>query len=113
MTMARKPTPSIPIPTDEFGRELVSRDDLYNAVDRMTVPNTSPSTITYSDIADSLGTTIEGLSVEDLIKDLTDPDGLVPVTVLVSHDNLYAGSRVRLPPSERLVSLIIAGWFEA
>lgn len=111
--MARKPIPSILVPTEEFDHELVSRDDLYNAVDQMTVPETNPSTVAYSDIANSRDAPIEGLSVEDLIGDLTDSDGLVPVTVLVSHDNLYAGSRVRLPPSERLVSLIIAGWFEA
>lgn len=78
-------------PVDEPIQTLVSRDDLYNNV-------TAP---------------IIGLTVDDMIKDLTDSDGLVPVTVLVSHDNFYAGTTVRLPPSERLVSLIISGWVEA
>jgi len=55
---------------------------------------------------------IEGLSVEDMMKDLTDADGLVTVRVLVSHDSLYAGTTVRLPPSERLVSMIINDWVE-
>lgn len=78
-------------PVDKPIQTLVSRDDLYNNV-------TAP---------------IIGLTVDDMIKDLTDSDGLVPVTVLVSHDSLYAGTTVRLPPSERLVSLIISGWVEA
>ncbi len=56
---------------------------------------------------------IEGLTVEDLMKDLTDSDGLVTVKVMVSHDSFYAGSMVRLPPSDRLVSMIISGWLEA
>lgn len=102
----------IPTPTDEHDQPLVSRDDLYNAVDRMLVPNTGPSTVTYSDIAGSLNAPIAGLTVEDLIKDLVDPDGLILVEVLVSHDSFYAGDLVRLPPSERLVSLIIAGWLD-
>lgn len=78
-------------PVDEPIQTLVSRDDLYNNV-------TAP---------------IMGLTVDDMIKDLADSDGLVTVTVLVSHDSFYAGATVRLPPSERLVSMIISGWVEA
>jgi hypothetical protein len=85
MIMARKTIP--PIPTDE--QEPV-----------ITVPVAYPVQV------------IEGLSVDDLMKDLTDADGLVTVKVLVSHDSFYAGSTVRLPPSERLVSMIINDWVE-
>lgn len=55
---------------------------------------------------------IGALEVESMLKDLMGPDGLIEVDVLVSHDDLYAGSRVRLPPSDRLVGLIIAGWLD-
>jgi len=83
--MARKTVP--PIPTDE--QEPV-----------ITVPVAYPVQV------------IEGLSVEDLMKDLTDADGLVTVRILVSHDSFYAGTTVRLPPSERLVGMIISDWVE-
>lgn len=47
-----------------------------------------------------------------ILDELAGDDGLLNLVVVVSHDGLYAGETIRMPVSERVASLIIAGWFE-
>jgi len=47
-----------------------------------------------------------------VLDEYTGPDGLLPVTVVVSHDAVFAGQRIRVPVTDRNAGLIERGFLE-